>query len=526
MKRWLHSRLKPGVVLTFVAGFSLCLMVVYFSHTALEYTSTDAYCRSCHVHPQATRSWKAGPHHKTGSGVVAHCVDCHLPPQGLPHYVEKFKAGGRDLYGYYFKDVSKIDWDALSTHDYAVHYTFDTACLHCHVNLFPVGLSNKAVDAHLHYNQNREDLRCINCHLYTGHHHEQLQPQVLEAAAKAARPPDVEKAPLISQLQPGAFVDYSEVIPNSGVTFEMVAIEGGTFLMGSPEDEPDRESVESPQREVRISPFWMGRAEVSWDEYLAFYSQTATRGRNESGERTDAITGPTPPYGSPDQGWGKGSLPAITMTHYAARKYCQWLSAVTGRRYRLPTEAEWEYACRAGTTGPYFFAPRSQRSWIGRWWGGSDHEGLGSYAWFLDNGRARTHPPYSKAANPWGLRNMIGNVREFCLDRYDSRAYNASAPVVVDPRGPASGLEHVVRGGSFKSPARSLRSAARDHTQHEAWLKTDPQAPKSVWWYSDVVDVGFRVVREYDPSASGSSHNRKGDHHEERKREEGTGDKS
>jgi formylglycine-generating enzyme required for sulfatase activity len=95
--------------------------------------------------------------------------------------------------------------------------------------------------------------------------------------------------------------------------------------------------------------------------------------------------------------------------------------------------------------------------------------------------------------------DMLGNVREFCLDRYAPDAYSLVAhSESIDPRGPDSGKEHVVRGGSYRSDAADLRCAARDHTREEDWLLTDPQSPKSVWWYSDVTDVGFRVVREMD----------------------------
>jgi formylglycine-generating enzyme required for sulfatase activity len=296
-------------------------------------------------------------------------------------------------------------------------------------------------------------------------------------------------------------------MPGTSIQFEMVAIQGGSFQMGSSAEEPYRRPDEGPVRKVALSPFWMGRAEVSWAEYEEFYSQTATRGKNEAGavqaeDSPDAVTGPTPPYGSPDQGWGKGARPAITMTHHAAMRYCEWLSRVTGKRYRLPTEAEWEYACRAGSTTPYFFAGDpadfTNLSWLNRWFG-VETDPISSFAWYRENSGRKSYPPAGVKGNPWGLLNLTGNVKEFCLDWYDPRAYaQYPAEGVVNPRGPESGEEYVVRGGSFKSDAVDLRSAARDRTRSDAWLVTDPQMPKSVWWYSDCTDVGFRVVRPFE----------------------------
>ncbi len=495
-------RFKHRLMWGAAGGCLLTVLVGYGGLTLTKTTSSNTYCDSCHVHPQATATWKQGPHYRNPSGVVVGCVDCHLPPEGLSFFVEKAKAGARDFYGYYFKDVTAIDWEAKSTLDQAGRFTFEESCLRCHQELFPTGLSTKGVDAHLHYRKNRADVRCINCHLRTGHFHEGPEEQmtVPEEVTEAFEPTE----PLISDLEPGTFRSYTEEIPGTQVRFEMVALEGGSFLMGTPDGEIGRQPDEGPQHEVSLGRFWMGKFEVSWREFDAYYAETVTRGKNEKGATSsDALTGPTPPYGSPDQGWGKGRRPAITMTYFAATKYCDWLSQVTGRRYRLPTEAEWEYAARAGTKGPYFFQDPDSVSWYAKWFhrlfGGSvvDEEDLARYAVYRANSRLRTQPPGTTQSNPWGVYNMIGNVREFCRDYYQPDAYVDGH--VEDPTGPAEGREHVVRGGSFKSDPLELRSGARDHTRHDAWLRTDPQTPKSVWWYSDCTDVGFRVVRDETP---------------------------
>jgi len=506
MIRFTQKLLKSKVVVGLLLGCIVTAIGLYLAGRGIKRTSTNEYCASCHVHPQATLSWKKGAHFQNTSGVVTQCIECHLPPEGLDHLVEKSKAGIRDLYAFYFKDVSEIDWEVVSTLDNAVHYTFDSACSRCHQELFPIDLSEKGVDAHLHYQKNLEELRCVNCHLKTGHYHDEPEEQYVILEEEVEPEAEEEMAPLISEIPEGAFVDYTEIIPGSTVRFQMVAVEGGTFTMGSPENEQGRNPDEGPTREVQLDSFWVGKYEVSWREFDAYYAETVTRGKNETGEMTDAIAGPTPPYGSPDQGWGKGRRPAITMTHYAARKYCEWLSSVTGRTYRLPTEAEWEYVARAGTQGAYPVDVRLA-SWIDRWtgklFGGPTINVvlLGEYAWFAANSGSKTHPAGTTSPNSWGIGNLPGNVWEFCADWYDPDIY-ASYPAdgpVVNPRGPESGKEHVIRGGSYKSDYYELRSAARARTAHDAWMRTDPQTPKSVWWYSDSNEVGFRVVREVDP---------------------------
>lgn len=504
----LSKLVKSKAFIGLVAGAFLATGVLYFGFAEVKRTSTNEYCESCHVHPHSTETWKQGPHYRTASGVVVNCVECHLPPEGVDHLVEKAKAGARDLYAFYFTDISTIDWDAKSSLEHAKLITFDDACSRCHVELFPMGLEDKGVDAHLHYRKNKEELFCVNCHLKTGHYHDEPDVQMVDLGeAAGADEAPVDLAPLLSELPEGAFEDYTEVIPGTQVQIEMVAVNGGTFAMGSAEGEPDRDTDETYLPEVEVSPYWIGKFEVSWRQYDAYYAETVTRGKNEGGIMTDAITGPTPPYGSPDQGWGKGDRPAITMTPYAARKFCEWLSMKTGRKYRLPTEAEWEFAARGGEAGSYFFSDEAtNEGWFDKLknsiLGGSsvDEALLGEYAWYRANSKLKTYPGRSKKPNPLGIYNMYGNVKEFCRDFYapDLQSVYSGGQKIVNPIGPATGEEFVVRGGSYKSEANDLRSSAREPSRHKEWLRTDPQTPKSVWWYSDTNEVGFRIVREVD----------------------------
>jgi formylglycine-generating enzyme required for sulfatase activity len=301
------------------------------------------------------------------------------------------------------------------------------------------------------------------------------------------------------------FEDFSEQIPGTGINFDMIAIEGGSFLMGSPSEEKMRDSDEGPQIKVELTPFYIGKLEVSWDEYLTFFTETSSEGRLSEEElnkkQLDGITGPTPPWGAPDQGWGKGKMPAMSMSHYAATVYCEWLSMRTGKRYRLPTEAEWEYACRAGTSGAYFFegtaADYSEKGFIGKIFG-TETDTINNYVIYEQNSLGRTSGPGAVLPNPFGLKHTLGNVAEFCSDYYQENTFSLYEEGVRDPKGPDSGEEHVIKGGSYRSDAGNVRCASREPTQTKAWLNTDPQMPKSKWWYSDQNYVGFRVVCEPD----------------------------
>lgn len=284
---------------------------------------------------------------------------------------------------------------------------------------------------------------------------------------------------------------YIETIPGSEVKFEMAPIPGGTFQMGSPSGEAKRSNDEGPQHAVSIGPFWMGKAEVTWDEYDIFaFSQDLKKDRPPSAPHdatsaaVDAVTRPTPPYADESFGYGKGKQPVISITHHAAMEYCRWLSAKTGKTYRLPTEAEWEYAGRAGSKTAYSF--------------GDDPAKLGDYAWYTANSDSKPHPVGLKKPNVWGLYDMHGNVAEWCLDHYDKDFYGrfksgtpAPSPVLLptDKRYP-----HVVRGGSWDDDAARLRSAARRASAPE-WSLRDPQEPQSIWWHTEAIFVGFRVVR-------------------------------
>ena len=282
---------------------------------------------------------------------------------------------------------------------------------------------------------------------------------------------------------------YKETIPGAEVTFEMVPIKGGKYLRGSPDTEEGRKPDEGPQHEVEIEPFWMGKCEVTWEEYELWCLKLDIQRRKlknqeptENDRVADAIAMPTNPYTDMTFSMGKDGYPAICMTQLSAKMYCKWLSAKTGRYYRLPTEAEWEYACRAGTATAYSF--------------GDDPSKLDDYAWYLDNSDDKYHKVGQKKPNPWGLHDMHGNVAEWVLDQYVADAYKQFAgKVTKNPFMPGTTeYNRVVRGGSWDDEPPALRSAAR-RSSEKIWKQQDPQIPQSVWYLTDATFVGFRVVR-------------------------------
>jgi formylglycine-generating enzyme required for sulfatase activity len=305
--------------------------------------------------------------------------------------------------------------------------------------------------------------------------------------APPGRPPPAA-VPDAAADEPSAMQAYRERIPGTDVGFDLVPLPGGSFAMGSPEDEPGRGPGEGPGHRVEVSPFWIGRTEVTWDEYHVFMHKQDRELRAADPSRAapqdawaDAVSRPTPPYVPMDFGMGVKGCPAVGMTQFAAKQYTRWLSMKTGRFYRLPTEAEWEYACRAGSATAYSF--------------GDDPAALSDHAWSYDNADDKYHPVATKRPNAFGLFDMHGNVAEWVLDRFDRDFYGTLADGAQDPLAwPAELYPRVVRGGSWDDDAERLRSAARAPST-KAWMVQDPQLPKSIWYHTDAAFVGLRVVR-------------------------------
>jgi len=288
----------------------------------------------------------------------------------------------------------------------------------------------------------------------------------------------------------GEMKEYTSIIASTGVQFAMVPIKGGEFTMGSPDAEKNRQADEGPQRKVKIEPFWMGKFEVTWNEYEPFMITDVARRKDGSPEKVPAdadlayiVSKPTTPYVEMSFGMGTDGFPAISMTEHAALKYCEWLSAQTGHYYRLPTEAEWEYACRAGTNTAFSF--------------GDDETKLDEYAWYYNNSNNTYQKVGQKKPNPWGLYDMHGNVLEWTLDMYSPTTYKDQGgnPVIAPYVKPGKNLyPRVARGGSYYDDPKDLRSATRIKSSHK-WKIQDPQLPKSIWYHTDAQWLGFRVVR-------------------------------
>lgn len=304
------------------------------------------------------------------------------------------------------------------------------------------------------------------------------------------------------KIEGGFMVPYTTTIPGTEIEFTMVPIEGGTFIMGSPEDEEDRRDDEGPQFKVAVEPFWMGKYEVTWGEYKqymkldkAFHSLQQRGIRHvTSDSEIDAVTAPSILY-KPEFTFGDGNgpnQPAATMSQFAAKQYTKWLSRISDSFYRLPTEAEWEYACRAGTTTAYYF--------------GDDDDDLEDHAWNVETSDDERHPVGQLKPNPWGLYDMYGNVAEWVLDAYDEAGYaEVKSGESVNTRDafrqPTKIYPRVLRGGSWELEPEGCRSAARIPSDDDEWRIEDPNYPQSPWWFTDSpsTGVGFRLIRPLTP---------------------------
>ena len=271
---------------------------------------------------------------------------------------------------------------------------------------------------------------------------------------------------------------YKVTLPNTTVEYGMAPIPAGEFLMGStgPEAKPN----EQPQHKVRVSAFWMQTHEVTWDAYLMFMFADQAKEVGRADDIVDGLSRPTAPFVEMSFGRGSsGGFPAISMTQHAANKFAEWLSAKTGEYYRLPTEAEWEYACRAGTTSGTEPGPLADDAWF------AANSPQGAYT------TGTYHKVGTKKPNASGLYDMLGNVMEWTLDQY---APYTAAPAENPWVKSTAPYPHAVRGGSWSNDAAAVSCTVRVPSD-PSWKKQDPQLPKSIWYMTDAQWVGFRLVR-------------------------------
>lgn len=296
----------------------------------------------------------------------------------------------------------------------------------------------------------------------------------------------------MAAAQDGSAKKYTETVETKAgdkISFDMVLIPAGKFKMGSPANEAGRKEDEGPQHEVSVDKFYLCTTEATIELFMAYYQETVSAKKDfittqEQQKKTDsdvdAITGPTPVYGDMTMGY-ENQHPAMGMTWHNAMTFCRWLSKKTGKEYRLPTEAEWEYACRAGSTDAFGV--------------GNDPEKLKEYAWYEKTADSETYAVGKKKSNAWGLYDMLGNVREWVSDFYSPDAYKQAAAKarLLNPKGPETGQVHVARGGDYSCPAEELRCADRAF-EEKWWRSGDPQIPKSMWWLPEMDIIGFRVA--------------------------------
>lgn len=308
----------------------------------------------------------------------------------------------------------------------------------------------------------------------------------------------------------GFMVPYVARIPGTEVTYRMQPIPGGKVFVGSPASELGHQVEEGPQFEVTIEPFWMAEHEVTWAEYKTYMSlfdvlkELDVKQLRKAPDPMHAwiVTAPSSLY-EPTFTFIKGAepeQPAVTMSQFAARQYTKWLSGISGQFLRLPSEAEWEYACRAGTKTAYHF--------------GDDPKLLGEYAWFFDNSGEKMNKVAQKKPNAWGLFDMHGNVGEWVLDQYLADGYQAHAGQTVTAAAaiawPTKIYPRVVKGGGWDADSVHCRTAARRQSHDDDWRTNDPCLPQSPWWFTEeqALSVGFRFIRPLTPPATMAAKNK------------------
>ncbi|WP_299554024.1 SUMF1/EgtB/PvdO family nonheme iron enzyme [Seonamhaeicola sp.] len=273
-----------------------------------------------------------------------------------------------------------------------------------------------------------------------------------------------------------SFKNYTQELKTPELSFEMIAVKGGSFSMGT--NDPKRKADEKPSHEVAIDDFWIGKQEITWEQYDAFvFGEFGPEQFIEESKLKslgiDAVSGATPPYVDMSFNMGKGKSPAVNMTQYAAIMYCKWLTSKTGIFYRLPTEAEWEYACKKGQT--------------------DQTNNLEAIAWYHKNSQEKYQKTGQKQSNTLGIHDLLGNVSEWVYDQYSPTFYKNS-PKKNPINMPTELYPRVLRGGSWKDTADKLCCTSRQGSKQD-WKQRDPQIPKSNWWHTDAAFVGFRIVR-------------------------------
>lgn len=266
---------------------------------------------------------------------------------------------------------------------------------------------------------------------------------------------------------PGAGAASSTKIPGTTVEVETVYLPGGTF---------ERQLGDATQV-VKVDPFWIGAYEVTHDQFDLFQHREEDSDESawEGGTyAADAVSRPTPPYIDITFGMGhEPRHPAVNMTQQAAILFCGWLYQKTGEFYRLPTEAEWTYACQLST---------------------QNMEELDSHAWHYENSEETYHKAGEKAPTGLGIYDLLGNVAEWTLDA-SAEPEATGSEVLENPWAvPERRYGRVVMGGSFDSDAEDCTCTVRGKSSIR-WQQRDPQIPKSLWWNTDSPFVGFRLVK-------------------------------